>query len=572
MGLPLAALGYVLYTFGPTASFLDDKAPIGIVVAGVIVGTVTALLAMGLILIYRTNQFINFAYGSMGSLAGVIAIALHLEKGVNFFLALPIGVAIGVLTGVFVDLIVRRFRTSSRLILTVASIGIAQMLSLIELLIVSKAIGFVGLAGGFNIPITFNYDLGVKTLTGDEMLIMLVIPPVLAGLAWFLLKTDVGIAVRAAAENADRALLLGIPIRRLSTIVWMVAGGLAALTFVLKAPFSGVTPGVVASGPVVLLPALAAAVVARMESLPIAFAAGVGLGVVEQVVRWNTSGSPTLQNMVFLVVILGALLLQRGKLSRAQDAAASSWSATAVLKPIPEELRRLPEVIWTKRAVFGVVGLLMLIVPNTWGPSNQYLAALALVWGMTAVSLVVLTGWGGHISLGQFAIVGLGALVAGNLIADHNLDYLLVLLASGAVGAGVSLLVGLPALRIKGLFLAVTTLAFAVALDLYVINFNNFPSIIPSGVDRPILWERIDLNDGYSMYLFCLALPRPVDPGRPGRPQGPGRPRHHRHPRQPAGRRRRRRAHHLGEAGRLPARRRHRRRGGGAARAPAHRR
>lgn len=504
----IAGIGYVLYSFGPTASFLDDKAPIGIVVAGMIVGTVTALLAMGLILIYRTNQFINFAYGSMGSFAGVIAIGLHLQKGVNFFLALGIGVVLGVVTGAAVDLVVRRFRTSSRLILTVASLGIAQILGVLELLIATKVLGFISLTGGFTIPLDLTFDLGVKTLTGDEILIGMIVPPVLAGLAWFLLKTDVGIAVRAAAENADRALLLGIPIKRLSTIVWMVAGGLAALTFVLKAPFSGVVPGAVGTGPVVLLPALAAAVVARMESLPIAFAAGVSLGVVEQVVRWNTSGSPTMQNMVFLVVILGALLLQKGKLSRAQESAGSSWSATAVLKPIPEELRKLPEVIWTKRIGLGVIALLFLIVPNTWGPSNQYLAALGLVWAMTAVSLVILTGWGGHISLGQFAIVGVGALLAGNLIADYNVDYLIVLIASGAAGAVISLLVGLPALRIKGLFLAVTTLALAVALDQYVINFNNFPSIIPIGgsVNRPLLWERIDLADGYNMYAVCLAF------------------------------------------------------------------
>ncbi len=502
----IAGLGYILYSFGPTASYLDDKAPIGIVVAGMIVGTVTALLAMGLILIYRTNQFINFAYGSMGSFAGVIAIGLHLEKGVNFFAALVFGVVLGVVTGALVDLIVRRFRSSSRLLVTVASLGIAQILGVAELLICTKLLGFISLTGGFTIPLDITFDLGVKTLTGDEILIGMVIPPVLAGMAWFLLRTDVGIAVRAAAENADRALLLGIPIKRLSTIVWMVAGGLAALTFVLKAPFSGVVPGAVGTGPVVLLPALAAAVVARMESLPIAFAAGVGLGVVEQVVRWNTSGSPTMQNMVFLVVILAALLLQRGKLSRAQESGSSSWSATAVLKPIPDELRRLPEVIWSKRVVFGVVALLFLIVPNTWGPSNQYLAALGIVWAMTAVSLVILTGWGGHISLGQFAIVGIGALLAGNLIADHNVDYLIVLLASGAAGALISLLVGLPALRIRGLFLAVTTLALAVALDQYVINFNNFPSIIPAGVERPLLWERIDLNDGYNMYAVCLAF------------------------------------------------------------------
>ncbi|MDQ2649797.1 MAG: hypothetical protein M3Z03_09590, partial [Actinomycetota bacterium] len=415
-----------VYNLPGSGPFLDDKAPFGIVAAGVIFGTVTALLAMGLILIYRTNRFINFAYGSMGSFGGVIAIGLHKEQGLNFFAALPIGVVIGIVTGVVVDLIVRRFRHTSRLLLTVASIGIGQLLATAEFLITTKVQKFIALTGGFTIPLDLSLDLGVKELRGDEILILMVIPPVLAGLAWFLLRTDVGIAVRAAAENEDRALLLGIPVKRLSTIVWMVAGGLAALTFVLKAPFSGVTPGITTAGPVVLLPALAAAVVARMESLPTAFVAGIGIGVMEQVVAWNTSGSPSLQNALFLAVILLALLLQRGKLSRAQEGATSSWSATAVLKPIPDELRRLPEVVWVRRAVGLVVVALFVIVPNTWGPSNQFTAAIALVWAMTAVSLVILTGWGGHISLGQFAIVGVGALVAGNLITDHNVDFLLV--------------------------------------------------------------------------------------------------------------------------------------------------
>jgi branched-chain amino acid transport system permease protein len=502
----VAVLVAIVYNAPGSGDYLADKAPWGIVVAGMIFGTVTALLAMGLILIYRTNRFINFAYGSMGSFGGVIAIGLHKEQGMDFFAALPIGVAIGIATGFVVDLIVRRFRTTSRLLLTVASIGIGQLLATAEFLITTKVQKFIALTGGFSIPLDMEMDLGVKTLRGDEILIMLVIPPVLAGLAWFLLRTDVGIAVRASAENEDRALLLGIPVKRLSTIVWMVAGGLAALTFVLKAPFSGVTPGLATAGPVVLLPALAAAVVARMESLPVAFAAGVGIGIMEQVVAWNTSGSPTLQNMLFLVVILGALLLQRGKLSRAQESGTSTWSATAVLKPIPDELRRLPEVVWVKRALLLAVCLAFVLIPATFGPSNQFLAAVAIVWGMTAVSLVILTGWGGHISLGQFAIVGVGALVAGNLITRYNTDLLLVLVASGIAGALVSLLVGLPALRIRGLFLAVTTLALAVALDRYVINVNNFPSILPRDVERPLLWERIDLSDGYNMYLFTLAF------------------------------------------------------------------
>jgi branched-chain amino acid transport system permease protein len=497
---------FAAYRLPGLGSFLEDKAPFGIVVAGVIVGTVTALLAMGLILIYKTSRFINFAYASMGSLAGVTAIGLHLEKGVPFFAALPIGVVLGVLTGALVELIVRRFRHTSRLILTVASIGIAQVLSVIEAAIAFRALGFVSLTGGFKIPLDLQLDLGVKTLFGDEILIMMVVPPVLAGLAWFLLRTDVGVAVRAAAENEDRALLLGIPIRRLSTIVWMVAGGLAALTFVLKAPFSGVTPGLAGAGPLLLLPALAAAVVARMESLPTAFAAGVGLGVMEAIIGWNTPGSPTVQYVAFLVVILAALLLQSGKLSRAQESATSTWSSLGVLKPIPLELRHLPEVAWARRVIGLLVVLAFIFVPAGWSPSNQYLAAVAIVWGLAAVALVILTGWGGHISLGQFAIVGVGALVAGNLIQHLNLDLFLVLIISGVAGAVVSLVVGLPALRIKGLFLAVTTLAFAVALDQYVLNFNNFPDLIPTDVGRPMLLERFDLTQGHTMYLTCLVF------------------------------------------------------------------
>jgi len=507
LGVLLGSLAvFLAYRMPLLGSFLEDKAPFGVIVTGVIVGTVTALLAIGLILIYKTSRFINFAYASMGSLAGVTAIGLHLEKGVPFFVAVPIGVALGVATGTGVELIVRRFRNTSRLILTVASIGIAQILSVIEAIISVRVLGFVSLTGGFKIPLDIQLDLGVKTLFGDEILIMMVVPPVLAGLAWFLLRTDVGVAVRAAAENEDRALLLGIPIRRLSMIVWMVAGALAALTFVLKAPFSGVTPGLAAAGPLLLLPALAAAVVARMESLPTALVAGVGLGIMESVISWNTPGSPTIQYVAFLIVILAALLLQSGKLSRAEESAGSTWSALGVLKPTPLELRQLPEVRWAKRILTGLVVLAFVFIPATWSASNLYLACVAMVWALAAVSLVILTGWGGHISLGQFAIVGVGALVGGNLIQHQNVDLFLVLIASGITGAVISLVVGLPALRIRGLFLAVTTLAFAVALDQYVLNFNNFPDLIPTDVGRPMLLERFDLSQGRTMYLTSLAF------------------------------------------------------------------
>src|SRR4051794_35122382 len=218
---------------------LQKKAPLAVIVIGLITGTVTSLLAIGLILIYRANRFINFAYGAMGSTVGVLGIALYKEHGWPYFVMLPVGVITGVAVGGLIEVgAIRRFAHAPRLLLTGGGIGVGELVGGIELL-GAKALGFVSLTGGFSVPINFHLQVGVKTLAGDELLIMIAVPIVITGLAWFLLRTDSGVAVRAAAENSDRALLLGIPVRRLATIVWMIAGGLSALTYLLKAPFSG---------------------------------------------------------------------------------------------------------------------------------------------------------------------------------------------------------------------------------------------------------------------------------------------------------------------------------------------
>lgn len=507
IGLGVVALYFGLYNLPITADFIQDRAPYAVLFIGTVQGTTTALLAMGLILIYRTNRFVNFSYAAMGALPGAFALGLHLEHGFPFFAALGLAVVIGVVVGFLTELVIRRFKNSSRLIVTVASIGLAQIFGVLSLL-ANKAIGFISLAGGFTIPLDLRLSLegGIKTMTGDEILIIAVVPAVIAGLAWFLLRTDAGVAIRAAAENEDRALLLGIPVYKLGRIVWMIAGGLAALTYVLQAPSAGVSPSVVSAGPAVLLPARAAAVVARLESLPVAFLAGIGLGMLDQIVRWNGTGTPSITTMFFLAVILVALLAQRASLSRAMNSESASFNAEGIVKPVPRELRHLPEIRYVKYALWAAVALLFVFVPYTWGPSNQLLAGIAIVWAMVGVSLVLLTGWGGHISLGQFAIAGVGGLLAGNLLLDTGLDYFLIVLGSGGAGALTALVVGVPALRIRGLFLAVSTLAFAVALNSYVLNPDNFSSIIPGNIVRPILWERWDLERGYPMYAMCLAF------------------------------------------------------------------
>lgn len=494
----------VLALWAVTARIWPGSAPLGVMLQGVVFGTVNGLLAIGLVLIYRTNKIINFAYGAMGGVGGVLGVTLFLDGGMNYFLAMGLGIGAGLAVGALVEvLVIRRFASSPRLVLTVATIGLAQLLGGVQLLI-PAAFGSTGLVGGFETPYSLRLTIDPVIFTAGHLLIVASVPPIIAVLAWFFLRTDIGIAVRAAADNSERALLYGIPIKRLSTIVWIVAGGLAALTFVLKAPFAGSTSTALGGIATLLLPALAAAVVARMESLPLAMGAGMALGVVEQLVFWN-AGKASAIDVAFLVVILVALLAQRDKLSRAHDIG-GGWSMSAIVRPIPAVLRGLPEVRIARTVLLVGAAAAALILPHAFEASTVNLMSVALVWGAVAVSLVLLTGWGGHISLGQFAIVGCGAIAYGNIVTRWNVDMFATLLIAGAAGAVIALLVGLPALRIKGLFLAATTLAFAVTLDSFFLNPSNFPDQVPGSIDRPVLWERFDLESEWAMYYVCLVF------------------------------------------------------------------
>src|SRR5689334_19812773 len=166
---------------------LRDRAPFGIVAIGVVRGTVTALGAMGIILIYRANRFINFAHGALGSLVGVICIGMVLQHHVSYWIMLPVAVVAGGAIGALVEFaVVRRFQNSTRLVLTVASIGLAQLLGGLELIGAQK-INFTALVGGFNAPLHVSYKFDGVTFGGDEMLIIAIVPVVIIGLAWFLL-------------------------------------------------------------------------------------------------------------------------------------------------------------------------------------------------------------------------------------------------------------------------------------------------------------------------------------------------------------------------------------------------
>ncbi|MEW6476952.1 MAG: ATP-binding cassette domain-containing protein, partial [Actinomycetota bacterium] len=134
------------------------------------------------------------------------------------------------------------------------------------------------------------------------------------------------------------------------------------------------------------------------------------------------------------------------------------------------------------------------------------LGSVTAVYALVAVSLVVLTGWAGQISLGQFAVAGVGAVVAANLLSKAGTDLFVALLAAAASGAVSAVVLGLPALRARGLFFAVTTLAFAAAMASYFLNPTYFSGLLPEVIHRPVLFGRVDLADERHLYWFCAAV------------------------------------------------------------------
>jgi branched-chain amino acid transport system permease protein len=330
---------------------------------------------------------------------------------------------------------------------------------------------------------------------------------VCAGLTAFLRYTRAGIAVRAAAENSDRARLLGVPVAGLSTIVWILAGLCSGIAVFLQAPVTALPSGGSVS-PLVLLYGLAAAVVARMESLPIAFAAGMGVGVIQQGAFAGAS-KPDDAAALMLLVVLGALLFQRRRMARAYDTGVSSFKVLQEFRQIPAELRHLPEVRQVKIGLGLLLAGVVIAAPWIVGTSRDAFLATAALAAMVAVSLVVLSGWAGQISLGQFAFAGFGGAVAGGLATRHDVDFFLTIFAAAVAGALLAVLIGIPALRVPGLFLAVVTLALAATVQYGILSRAHFSWLLPpSGgfVKRPNLYGRLDVSSDTRFYYVCLVF------------------------------------------------------------------
>ena len=251
-------------------------------------------------------------------------------------------------------MIIRRFTKAPRLILMVVTIGLAQLLAglgvalpyLLQLLTGTKDLAI----NQYTPPFDFSFEISPVIFHANELIAVITTVLAAVGLFAFLRYTSIGIALRASSESSDRASMLGVNVGFTQNIAWIIATLLATVSLILRAGIVGLPLGS-AFGPSILLRALTAAVIGRMENFAAIFLASLGLGAVEAIVIWN-KGSAELVDPIMFVIVIGALLLQRrNRESRVDDQATSSWQNAANIRPIPRELLRLPEVKWVLRGL-----------------------------------------------------------------------------------------------------------------------------------------------------------------------------------------------------------------------------
>jgi ABC-type branched-subunit amino acid transport system ATPase component/branched-subunit amino acid ABC-type transport system permease component len=431
-------------------------------ILGLTTGLTYALLAVGLVLIYKSSRFINFAHGQLGAFSAMLVAKLVNDHGFNYWVAFVAALGVAVLLAAAVETtVIRRLFNAPRVVLMVASIGVTQLLYAASFLDVLRPDPVKLVRRGYPTPFHVDWRVGGLVLHGRDVMILLFAPLAAAAIAYLFRATRTGLRIQAVASNHEAARLAGISARRVSTTVWLIAGLLAALTAILLGPGRGGVNSEVL-GPALMSRALAAALVGSMVNLPVAFGAGVAVGVVEQLSLANFSGGTT--ELVIFGLMMVVLLWRASTLARQHRRAEDTMAFGDRPRPLPPELA---SVAWVPLLRVGAVvvtaglALLLPFLPGLHSQGQALLLAQVTVYAVLGVSLYVLVSWTGQLSLGHFAFVGVGAYAAARL-SEHGFSLPFVLVVGGVVGAVVALVVGLPAARVSGLFLGVATLGFAV--------------------------------------------------------------------------------------------------------------
>jgi branched-chain amino acid transport system permease protein len=423
------------------------------IILGLFAGSIYALAALGIVLTYKTTGVFNFAYGGVAMFCAYVFWQLRDQWHLSQWLVIPILlVVVAPILGLILEAVFRPLATASAEVQIVVALGmLAFFINLVPIIF-----------GGADHQLTSIFSAGHfhwgrhVVVTWNEAGTFLLTMALGAGLYVLLRRTRLGTATRAVVDNRDLAGLIGVNASSVGQAAWIISTGFAALAGILLSTDEGLVTYVL---PALVIYAFAPAVLGRLTSLPLAFAGAVALGLLLNILaRYSTTGFlaklegsiPYLALFVLLVVLGPSLKEVRSSL-RPLTGRASTGS---------------PRWQFGGGVVAAVVAAIVL--PQELGVSIQHDVAEAMAYSVIALTLVVLTGWTGQISVAQMSFAGVGAFTAAHMAGTHGSLFPLAVVLGVAIAVPLSLLVGLPSLRLTGLFLALATLAFALLMDTLV--------------------------------------------------------------------------------------------------------
>ncbi len=440
-------------------------------------GAVVAALAVGVVITHRASNVINlghaaigmyvaFAYYELRRSGDLVLPILGLPGRVRLIdrptvaTALVISAVVAAAVGALVFVAVfRPLRSAPALARVVASLGLmVYLIGVVDLRFEGPAATSLQLDGP--LPTRLVDALGVRVPADRYALAALTLGVI--GILWGVDRwTRFGLATRGAAENERGAVLLGLSPTTIGLTNWMLASVLAGLAVIAAAPLSGLDPG---GTSLLIVPALGAALIGGFRSVVIAGLAGLGTGMLQSEILNMQASSTWLpevglqQGIPFLIVVVALVLLGRRLPDRASV-------ATTHLPHAPEPHHTM--VVTGAVTVAGVVGLLVL------GSAYRSAIIASAIATIVALSVVVLTGLVGQISLATFALAGTAGFTMVRVSAA-GLAFPLAAIGGVVVAIGLGLLAGLPAVRVRGLMLAVTTLAASIAIEQLLFQWNWF--------------------------------------------------------------------------------------------------
>jgi branched-chain amino acid transport system permease protein len=545
LDLVLLGLAIIAIPFLPGAS-------LGVAGLGGINRATLALQGMGMLLVLRSSRVINFAQVQLGVLSGAMFVEmvrhselivlgntacggcigglrndfLYLQShpaqvtaqllrghtvmvAVNFWVSALLALAVGTaLSWLVYRVVVRRFETASVLMGTVVTIGLAPLLialaAWLPSLFQSPQHEAVFLPSPSVLPHVDATVTGVAFHFTDVLTLAAV---VVAGgaVAMFLRFHAAGRAMRTVADNRARALTLGVRVSHVSSLSWILAGALSSIATVFVAMGGNLalnrdTSAFDVGGLVVVLLAV---VFARFSSLALVVIGCITLGAMQSVFFRGFAGDLP-YDLTILGVMAAGLLLQAPPTTRAaREVGAFVQRLAREVRPIPPELRHVPSV---ERAVaLGRVLAVLAVAGLPWflAPDQVSAMSVIVVDAIVGFSLLILTGWAGQISLGQLAFAGIGGYLTAILAGNGGVFMPLAVLAGGVAGSLVAIAAGLPALRLRGLYLAVITLALNFATFVALVNPAYLGRFLPTGLARPSI---LGLSFDDERWFFYLSL------------------------------------------------------------------